>query len=673
MGQVFVPSVGLNQQQALAQNTAQVNTKIVNQVQPVDSLKGLFKLFDTTEKRLDTLDKLQMQAEAQELRDDLQQRLSANRDELLQKKGKAALDFKKEYEDLNTKAYQEVSNKVQDPRIRSTLKVDFDHTLAAYQAGSNSYLSQQTAQLALNQAKASVQNSSNNVIDQTVSGTPQQQKESLSQLDTDQDHLTYLTGGDPNGVDGKVARQQAHDEIAKGVVNHYIDHDAFSAGDAYLASISKRLNTATRVALEDDLYLARQKYAGASGAGGKVSNLPNRSSWVKTTAENIFNADMAAATDEQRNDPLFVNAIRSSALARANNSFEKMQKRVKATEDFNTSVDLAASDAYAYSQKYGTILGTNEKISYEVASDPTNILGRLPKQLQQAYLQRFNGDVDKANENLATIIMPPDLLGNYDKYKDYLANPEMLRARYSNERALKLGLQQEGLGLPLISKLAEIWNKQQKDYQTKQDANIVKSAIHDPSFQKGILADDKKVNADPRLQTLDYAVSNRAQVLLQQLRESDPNLNEFDLISRLSNQLENDQSIKFMFAHSAQIDEKIDTLRAFDERLSKYSKPFLRAVQATFPNDFGIAMAQDVYAGMELIDNLAVTCLKNDAFKKKYSHLEEVQDADSYITWSNAQKQEQTPFAQDLASILDPDEYKKFKESQREPTDNRDK
>ena len=672
MSQIFVPSVSLNQQQAIAQNNAQVNVSIPNQISPQNSLQDINSVFSTLEKRLGTIDSMQLQAESLRLRDDFQQRLSENRDLLLQKRGKAALDFKQEYEQLNAKAYQEVSNSVEDYRVRGIVKNAFDHTLSTYQDGANSYLSQQTAQLALDQAKASVQNASSNLIDQTVAGTPQQKQEALKQLNDETDHLTYLAGGDPNGEDGKFARQQNHDAVAKGIVSHYIKHEAYTAGDDYLASIGNHLTSATRLELADDLYLARQKSVSLS-ASSVSGQLPNRASWVKQTASDLFNQGLQEATDEQRADPIFVQALQANCIAKANSSFDDLQKRYTSMQNTDAAMEISASKAYAYAVQNNSVLGSDVPLSQGVQDNPTDVLSRLPKELQNYFVQKHGG-VDQANAYLLNSVLPADgLLAGYEAYNGYLAHPEKLRSQYKSLKDLRAGLVAQGMGLPLINKLEDAYNNANKDFETKQNANIVAAAIQNEDFMKGALSDRKAVDADPKLQALDFSVSNRAQQILIDLHKAYPKMTDSELISQLTFELENDATVKNEFVQSNNISEKLDNLRGFNDQLSKYSLPFLHAVKNFYPNEFAAAIAGDIYTGAAQIENLAVKCLKNDKFKKAYSMLPEVFDADSYLRWSKVQEEEadNSVFSQDLAAGLTLEEQNTLKNSSIDPAKKR--
>lgn len=655
MAQVFVPSVGLNvNSQAMAQQGAQVNSNIEHQVNPQQSLNYFYKISDTAQKGLNQWDQMRMQAEALQTRDDLQKQLAANRADLMTKKGKEALDFKPEYEKRNNEIIKNALNNVKDFRIRDALKMTADHLYSNYQISSDGYFKQETARLSLNQAIASAADAAGNYVDNLANGTPQQQEESKQQFEDANKFAYYKQGGDPDAVDGKVYLQKSYDEIGTALNDHYITHKTFNAARTSAEYFKKKMTPAAWLKMSDKIYSAEQVEAATSASAANGYKLPDRNAWVKTHAEDLYQQAIASGqwTEEQLKNPQLQETIRARATYDANLAFDDLTKKVGALQSTENAAQSVAASAIQYARTTGKLFGTDEQIAPEILEDPARILELLPKEMQQAMMQKY-GTYAKAQEAAQAFAAPTDAtLGGFDFIRQSQSDPNFY-SQFGTEKDLRSALWSHGVGAKDAQPILDTFRNQQKQELVTRSNDVIISAL---SSIDSALVDTKKLKADVGLRQLERQYRQLGNKVIQQTLRINPNATDQDLQLAVTKAFAADEGIKQYQAQQEQLENRLDAMKENDNRLASYSKQTLDAVRLFSPTEFNQALSGDYVTGTERLLNLARKAVKNKQFQNAHKDLPEVQEQLAYERNIEAHRNEQNPFTELMESTLNGDD-----------------
>lgn len=655
MAQVFVPSVGLNvNSQAMAQQGAQVNTGIEHQVNPQQSLNYFYKISDTAQKGLTQWDQMQMQAEALQTRDNLQKQLSANRADLMTKQGKEALDFKPEYEKRNNEIIKNALNDVKDFRIRGALKMTADHLYSTYQIGSDAYFKQETARLSLNQAIASAANASGNYIASLSDGTPQQQEEDRQQFEDAHKFAYYKQGGDPDAVDGKVYLQKSYDEVGTALNDHYLAHKTFGAARASAEYFKKNMTPAAWLKMSDKIYSAEQVEAATSASAANGYKLPDRTAWVKTHAEDLYQQAIASGkwTEEQLKNPQLQETIRAQATYDANLSFDDLTKRVGALQSTENAAQSVAASAIQYARTTGKLFGTDKQISPEILEDPTRILELLPKEMQQAMMQKY-GTYAKAQEAAQAFAAPTNAtLGGFDFIRQSQTDPNFY-TQFATEKDLRSALWAHGVGAQDAQPIVDTYHNQQKQELVTRSNNLIENVL---GGIDSALIDTKKLKADANLRQRAGKYQQLGNKVIGQVLRINPNATDGDLKLALTEAFTKDEGIKQFEAQQEQFEDRLEAMKDNDSRLARYSKETLDAVKLFSPTEFNQALSGDWVGGTERILSLVNKAVKNKQFQNAHKDLPEVQEQLAYERNVEAHRNEQNPFTELMESTLNGDD-----------------
>lgn len=655
MAQVFVPSVGLNvNSQAMAQQGAQVNTGIVHQVNPQQSLNYFYKISDTAQKGLNQWDQMQMQAEALQTRDNLQKQLAANRADLMTKQGKEALDFKPEYEKRNNEIIKNALNNVKDFRIRDALKMTADHLYSNYQISSDGYFKQETARLSLNQAIASAADAAGNYVDNLANGTPQQQEESKQQFEDANKFAYYKQGGDPDAVDGKVYLQKSYDEIGTALNDHYITHKTFNAARASAEYFKKKMTPAAWLKMSDKIYSAEQVEAATAASAANGYKLPDRTAWVKTHSENLYQQAIASGqwTQEDLKNPGIQKAIRNNAIYEANLSFDKLETEVGGLQKTENAAQSAAASAIWYARTTGKAIDTGEQIAPEILEDKGRVLELLPREMQQALMEKHKTYAE-AQKAAQAFDAPTDAtLGGFDFIRQSQSDPNFYR-QFATEKDLQSALFAHGVGAQDSQPILDTFRNQQKQELVTRSNEVIESVL---SGIDSSLIDTKKLKADVGLRQLERQYRKLGNKVIGQVLKINPNATDQDLMLAVTDAFKKDQGIKQYQAQQERFENRLDAMKENDNRLASYSKPTLDAVRDFAPTEFNQALSGDWVSGTERILNLARRAVKNKQFQNAHKDLPEVQEQLAYERNVEAHRNEENPFTELMESTLNGDD-----------------
>lgn len=627
MSQVFVPTVGISgSSQATAQQGAQVNTAIPQQLNPLNDLKYFNQISDTVAKGFNQWDQLEMRANLQKAQDDLQTQYSANRDELFTRKGKAALDYKNVYEQNNKKITQNALNNVTDPRLRGLVKDYADQTQAQYQISANGYFKQETARMGLNQAQASVASAAGNYIDQLSAGTPEQQKTAEQQFDIALRIEQYYEGIDPNGVDGKMGRITAKDEIMEAINNHNIAHKTFANARAALDYFKNKTTSAAWLKASDKLYLAEQKENGTSSAAANGYKLGNKPQWVKTRADDLFNAWYANATKEERDDAQIVGIKRQDCILKANQAYDEMANQVDALSNTDAAFKNLVSQQIAYAQQSGMIFGTNVRIDPNVLSDPNRALDLLPDDTKHALLAQ-KGTVKEATKFLIDNAEPlGGSLAGIDIVNRANSDPTFFD-QFPTEQGLRAYLHKNGVGIKDSSEIIKLYNSDDRvKALNTRITNVLNRTI------MGINPDllvEKELKKGSNALIADLYRKKGKQVV-QDLLKANPNINDDDLIVQVFDSLKTDRTLMQQAEDLNNIDDRLKAVGQFNEEIENLSPELKEAVIKYDPMGVSAAMAGDTISSAERFMQCVNNALKNDHFLKAYPNIDEVKEALAY-------------------------------------------
>ncbi len=630
MAQVFVPSVGLNLQQGMAQQGARVDTGLVNQVSPVDNLKPLNQALDTISKDLGQWDKMNISRDALERFDNLQQQLSSNSDELQTKKGKAAIDFYKTYEQRNKDIFAKAMDDVKDFRVRNAIHENSKRMYDGYVERGQAYLSQETAAANLNQAKASLSQAVSNYIEQDTTGTPEQQRQAKLQVEDTQALLSEITGLNTEGIDGQQALKKTYDLIHVATNKHFIAHKAFATANQKLDAAKSQMNFETYLKEKDKIYLAQEKEATLNKASSSGFKLPERSSWVKTRAEDIVNDEEQRVMKEHpeilKANPNWRQDYFAKALAMANVEFDDIELKNKAASNTDAAMQLAVGTelrSVAATGKFYSSDGQGAQISSEVLRDNTNILGRLSPELRDWARVKW-GSEEKANQELYKIQYPRNGVsaGNgIQLVSDWQSDPTGFYEQYPDEVALRADLYNKGVGWQDLEDIL----KGYKSEQAKEEQNNINNACK--VIVKNIdsnLVDEKALKSDP---TLAYKYDKYKKAITKtykQLKRANPNLSDIDVMSRTQAAVMQDQSLQDELVKIDTNNEQAEAYREFDTQLKSYDPTLLKAVQAFNPTEFESCFGTDYVVGLNRLKKLVKDTLENKNFQHQHPHAKEV-------------------------------------------------
>lgn len=631
MAQVFVPSAGLNLQQGMAQQGARVDTGLVNQVSPVDNLKPLNQALDAISKDLGQWDKMNISRDALERFDNLQQQLSSNSDELQTKKGKAAIDFYKTYEQRNKDIFAKAMDDVKDFRVRNAIHANSKRMYDGYVERGQAYLTQETAAANLNQAKASLSQAVSNYIEQDTTGTPEQQRQAKLQVEDTQALVSGITGLDPNGVDGQQALKKTYDLIHVATNKHLITHKAFATANQKLDAAKSQMNFETYLEEKDKIYLAQEKEAALNKASSSGFKLPERGSWVKSRAEDIVNADeqriMAEHPEVIKSNPNWRQERFNYALAQANLEFDDIVTKNKAASDTDAAMHNLVTNELRSAAATGRIYspdGQGAQISAEVLRDNTNILGRLSPDAQNWAIGKW-GSVDKANQELYKLQYPRSAVsaGNsFQLVSDWKTNPTGFYEKYPDEVALRADLFNHGVGADDLDSILKGYKSEQDKLDLASLNNASKLIIS--SVADSSLSDDKKVKADPNLAMKKAVYEKAIKRARSQIKKANPNLTDTELTSRTMSAVQMDTSIPEEINRIDQIQENAVAYQEFDTQLKSYNPTLLKAVQAFNPTEFESCFGTDYIVGLNRLKKLVKDTLENKNFQHQHPHAKEV-------------------------------------------------
>lgn len=632
MAQVFVPSVGLNLQQGQASRGARIDTSIPMQVNPTDSLKPLNKLLDTVSNDLGKWDTMNVQRDALESFDNLQQQLSANRDEFLNKKGKEAIDFAKTYEKNNKDTFAKAMDNISDFRVRNAVHENAKRMYDGYVNNGNTYLAQQTAAANLNQAKATLQNAANNYIDQHVNGDPQQQADANAQFIYAINNHAKLTGIDPDGIDGEQERKKNYDAIYEAMNKHYLSHKAFVTANQTLDAAKAKMNYQTYLKEKDKIYLKEEAEKTLNAASGSSFKLPDRASWVKVRAEDMVNAEEAdilkTNPDLIKQNPNWRQERMQYALFQANKQFDDLELKNKAASDTDSAMNNMVSTAYNYATANGKVWSANGQgatVSADVLNDPTNVLGRLPAEIQQHAIAKY-GTAQKANEELYKLVLPPQSVtaGNgVQMVADFQRDPTGFYDKYHSETELRADLFRNGVGADDTQAIVKAYTSEQAKEEQVQINNIEKDVISLGGFSSD-LADDKKIKADHMLARKREVLNKAVAKSYRALKKINPNLSELDLTPKVVATVLADKQIQEKMTAIDNLADKTDAYREFSETLNSYDKSLLDAVQAFDPRGYEACFTGDPVVGANRLEKLIETTTANKNFQNRHPQMKEV-------------------------------------------------
>ena len=627
MAQVFVPTVGISgSSQATAQQGAQVNTAIPQQLNPLNDLKYFNQITDTVAKGFNQWDQLEMRANLQKAQDDLQTQYSANRDDLFTRKGKAALDYKNVYEQNNKKITQNALNNVTDPRLRGLVKDYADQTQAQYQISANGYFKQETARMGLNQAQASVASAAGNYIDQMSAGTPEQQKTAEQQFDIALRIQQYLEGIDPNGVDGKMGRITAKDEIMEAINNHNIAHKTFLTAKSALDYFKGKTTSAAWLKASDKLYLAEQKENGTSSAAANGYKLGNKPQWVKTRAEDLFNAWYANATKEERDNAQIVGIKRQDCILKANQAYDEMANQVDALSNTDAAFKNLVSQQIAYAQQRGMIFGTNVRIDPNVLSDPNRALDLLPDDTKHALLAQ-KGTVKEATKFLIDNAEPlGGSLAGIDIVNRANSDPTFFD-QFPTEQGLRAYLYKNGVGIKDSSEIIKLYNSDDRvKALNTRIADVVNYSI---GSINSALVDKKKLKEGANA-LIAARYREKGEQVARDILQANPNINDDDLIVQVFDSLKTDRALTQRVENLNNLGDRIKALGQFNEEIENLSPELRDAVIKYDPMGVSAAMAGDTISSSERFMQCVNNALKNDRFLKAYPNIDEVKEAQAY-------------------------------------------
>lgn len=632
MAQVFVPSVGLNLQQGQASQGARVDTSIPMQVNPADNLKPLDKLLDTVSNDLGKWDTMNVQRDALENFDNLQQQLSANRDEFFNKKGKEAIDFAKTYEKNNKDTFAKAMDNISDFRVRNAVHENAKRMYDGYVNNGNTYLAQQTAAANLNQAKATLQNAANNYIDQHVNGDPQQQTDADAQFIYAINNHAKLTGIDPNGIDGEEERKKNYDAIYEAMNKHYLSHKAFSTANQVLDAAKAKMNYQTYLEEKDKIYLKEEAEKTLNAASAGSFKLPDRASWVKVRAEDIVNAEEAdiqkTNPDLLKQNPNWRQERMQYALFQANKQFDDLELKNKAASDTDSAMNGMVATAYNTATATGKVWSANGQgaaIPASVLNDPTNVLGRLPTEMQQHAIAKY-GTAEKANEELYKYVLPPQSItaGNgIQMVADFKRDPTGFYDNYHSETELRADLFRNGVGAQDTQDIIKGYTSEQAKKEQVQINNIEKDVIAFGGFPSE-LADDKKLKQDYTLNRKRDVINKKTAQVYRDLKKINPSLSELDLSPKVIATVMADKQLKEDLTAIDNLKNKTSAFQEFSETLASYDKNLLDAVQAFDPRGFEACFTGDPVVGANRLEKLVESSLANKNFQNAHSGMAEV-------------------------------------------------
>ncbi len=623
MAQVFVPSVGLNvNSQAMAQQGAQVNSNIEHQVNPQQSLNYFYKISDTAQKGLNQWDQMQMQAEALQTRDDLQKQLAANRADLMTKKGKEALDFKPEYEKRNNEIIKNALNNVKDFRIRDALKMTADHLYSTYQIGSDGYFKQETARLSLNQAIASATNASGNYIASLSDGTPQQQEEDRQQFEDAHKFAYYKQGGDPNGVDGKLYLQQNYDELGAAINDHYLTHKTFDAARVSAEYFKGKMTPAAWLKMSDKIYSAEQVEAATAASAANGYKLPDRTAWVKTHSENLYQQAIASGqwTQEDLKKPKIQEAIRNNAIYEANLSFDKLETQVGDLQKTENAAQSAAASAIWFARTTGKTID-GEQIAPEILEDKGRILELLPREMQRALMEKHKTYAEAQKAAQAFDAPTNATLGGFDFIRQSQSDPNFY-TQFATEKDLQSALFAHGVGAQDSQPILDTFRNQQKQELVTRSNEVITSAL---GGIDSALVDTKKLKADVGLRQLARKYQQLGNKVIGQILRINPNATDQDLQLKVTEAFATDEGIQQYKAQQEQFEDRLDAMKENDNHLASYSKQTLDAVRDFAPTEVNQALSGDYVTGTDRLLNVIRRAIKNKQFQNAHKDLPEVQ------------------------------------------------
>ena len=632
MSQVFVPSVGLNLQQGQAQQGARVDTGLTRQIDPTENLKPLNHLFDTVSKDLGRWDQMNVQRDALERFDNLQQQLTANRDEFFSKKGQDAIDFAKTYEKNNKETFAKAMDDVDDFRVRNALHENAKRMYDGYVTNGNSYLTEQTAVANLNQAKASLTQAANNYIDQYVNGNQQQQADSEAQFNAAIDAHSLLTGINPKGIDGEEERKRNHDAIYKSMTQHYIAHQAYAAGNQALDAAKSKMTYQTWLEEKDKLYLSQQAQAESNRATAHGFKLQDRSSWVLARATDMVNSDEAELKKDHpevlQNNPTWRETRMQGAIALAGQEYDEMATKVKALSDTDVALGNVVSTAYnqanATHRTYSIDGQAGGAISDEVLADPNNVLGRLDPNLQKILYDKY-GSVEKANSEMLKRIQPTMAVSSGNAVQlvmEAQQNPDLFYSRYANRTQLSAELFRNGVGYDDRKNILNAYDNKQAQQEESAISNTTKYVIEKCGDDE---LNDKKKLVDPILAQKQAKYAAYCRQKFREYKKANPSLTDEEIQSRIGGSAKIDHVLQDELKKVDAIKEQTDTFAEFQEDLQEYSEELRKAVQAFNGSALENCFTGDYATGATKLRKLISSTLENKNFQNAYPYLPEVQ------------------------------------------------
>lgn len=660
MSQVFVPSVGLNLQQGQAQQGARVDTGLTRQIDPTENLKPLNHLFDTVSKDLGRWDQMNVQRDALERFDNLQQQLTANRDEFFSKKGQDAIDFAKTYEKNNKETFAKAMDDVDDFRVRNALHGNAKRMYDVYTTAGNSYLTEQTAVANLNQAKASLTQAVNNYIDWSVNGglSPNAQSDATDQLNAAIDNHSKLTGINPNGVDGDEERKKTFDLIYSATNKHYLTQKAFNTANSVLDAAKAKMNFKTWLEEKDKIYLAQQTEAEKNKASKNGFALTDKSSWIKVTAQDEYNNRVV---EMQKQDPNFVvtpkwqQITMAECKSKANLAYDKMESEVNELKSTDGAMKNYVGLCVNYANSTGKIWdssGNGNQIPVDVLRDQSRILERVPKAVQDWAINKW-GTTEEADKQLATYLKPNSGVGGFEVVYEAKHDPSFY-SRFTSERDLRAHLQSHGVGLQDANDIVSNFSSEHKKQLQKRITNVTDNVLGRIDSD---LTDKKKLTSGSisSLKRMEY--EQVVTPFINDLIKADPTISDTDLISKTQYHVDQNTELNNKLTEIDDLENRTDAYREFNEDLNNnYSKEFTQALHAFDPDGYAACMTTDYAQSTNNLMNLANRAVKNKNFQAAHPNLPEViqQKANEKQAQEleERRKNEHTPFQDDIKSNL---------------------
>lgn len=658
MAQVFVPSVGLNLQQGVSQQGARIDTGLSSQINPLDNLKPLNNRLDAISKDLNQWDQMNVQREALERFDNLQQELTANRDLFLTKKGQEAIDYAKTYQQKAKDIYAKSMDNVTDFRVRNTMHANAKRMFDGYVTSGNTYLQEQTAQANVNQVKAALEHASNNYIEQRTNGVKAQQDDAELQFNLAIDNYSMLLGINPNGDDGKLARQEHYDTINQALNKHYIAHKAYNTANQSLDAAQAKMNYKTYLEEKDKIYLAQQSDATVNKASKNGFKLPDKSSWILQTATDIVNSEEVALQNTNPNylkeHPNWRAERMEIAKLLAHQQYNEMELKVKGLSDNDAALKSAVSVAYNQAQQTGKVYSLSNggqsggQITSKVMDNPYDVVGRLDPQLRGIVMGKY-GSIEEANKELVKHIAPAGGVSSGNAIQvvmDAQRNPDAFYGQFANETQLRAHLFRNGVGYQDMQNIVTAYNSEQAKREQTDIANVTKYVID--KSDNAELNKDKDVKANPVLAQKKEVFVQYVRQRVRDYKQANPNMSMLDIQSRIAVDAKRDPLIQDKLKAIDDLEDKRETYASFNDELNKYSVELRKAVQAFYGADLESCFTGDYAVGSARLKKMIENALENKNFQNAYSYLPEVKEQTTYETYKEQQKQEENIFRDNI-------------------------